>query len=467
MDSNVLENVLIIERVSRKDWEVVVVGGGTAECTAARASAERGAETLVIDKERLERIGDKICGDAISKHHFDRTGIKPPRGRELGSEFRGIRVFSPDHNTVYLVPGNGYGVHRHEFGQRLIKEAIEAGVGVAPNIVVREPIVEGGVVRGVVVEDSRGVMRSVGANIVIDASGWRGVIRRSVASLMGGVEAFSPRDLAFCYREIWLMDEPVEEHDFADMYPDNEAAPGGYWWFFPKEEGSVVNVGLGLQMSTGKNPKEHFEKYIRPNMSKGVKKVFDVGAGIVPTRRPLNTLVWDGVCFIGDAASAANPLHGGGIGQSMYSGILAGKIAAETVLEGDHSRDNLWQYNKLYMDGYGKRGAILDVFRTFLQTLSNEHLNFGMERRLIDESDLRIIGSEAVNPVSTMDKARRAARSIMKPRFIRDLYRVGKVMSRIKDLYGDYPDSPEKLGSWITMVNRVFSDYRSSLGLEP
>jgi digeranylgeranylglycerophospholipid reductase len=467
MDDHIRENVLSLEDVCRNDWDVIVVGGGTAGSPAAKISAEMGTETLILEKERLERIGDKVCGDAVGKHHFDRTGIDPPKGRDLGSKFSGIRVFSPNHKTTYLVPGHGYGVNRHEFGYRLLKDALDAGARIAPNTTVKAPVIEDGVVNGVIVEDGRGERRSVEASIVIDASGWRGVIRRDAASLMEEMRTYSLRDLAYCYREIWSMDEPLEEHDLADMYPNNEAAPGGYWWFFPKEEGSVVNVGLGLQMSTGKNPKKHFDRYIAPAMFKGVKKVLDVGAGIVPTRRPLSTLVWDGVCFVGDAASTANPLHGGGIGQSMYSGVLAGKIAAEAALGGDISRGGLWEYNLSYMDGYGKRGAVLDVFRTYLQTLNNQDLNFGMEHRLIDESDLRIIGSEAVNPISMMDKARQATMVFRKPQLLRNLYRVGKVMKRVKDLYSDYPDSPGKLGGWAERVNKVFSDYRRSLGLEP
>jgi len=62
---------------------VVVVGAGTGGCLAAKTVAEAGFNVCLIDRKREQDIGDKVCGDAIGKHHFDTLGLEYPTGKEL------------------------------------------------------------------------------------------------------------------------------------------------------------------------------------------------------------------------------------------------------------------------------------------------------------------------------------------------------------------------------------------------
>ena len=42
----------------------------------------------------------------------------------------------------------------------------------------------------------------------------------------------------------------------------------------------------------------------------------------------------------------------------------------------DVSRRGLWQYNIDYMKGYGAKQAGLDIFRIFIQEITNDELNY-------------------------------------------------------------------------------------------
>lgn len=439
-----------------REWDVIVVGAGTAGSVAARFCAERGLETLLVDSKPAGKIGDKVCGDAVSHHHFANAGVAPPSGRELAGTFSAVRVFSPDRRSSYSVHGKGYALNRYEFGQRLLREAVEAGATLWDRTRVRGPLLEGRSVVGVVAEREGSAIK-VTSKVVIDASGWRGAVRSKLPEALGVERSFDPRDLSFCFREVVELGDPYPANDAADIYLDEEAAPGGYWWAFPKGSGAVLNVGLGVQMSTGVNPKRKYEERVLAEPYMKRRSVLDARAGVVPTRRPVAKPVVDGCVFVGDAASTANPLHGGGIGPSMYSARLAAEAAADAVEAGDYSSAALWPAAHGYMTTYGARAAALDAFRIFLQRLTNEDLNFGMSRRLIADEDLQALSDGRSVEVPLSEKAKRAIRGLARPSLLKKLAWVSRVMSEAHSLYMEYPESPERFEAWARRAGELFA----------
>ena len=55
----------------QKSFDVIVVGAGTAGTTAARFIAKKGLNVCLIDSKDRNKIGDKICGDAVGNEIFD------------------------------------------------------------------------------------------------------------------------------------------------------------------------------------------------------------------------------------------------------------------------------------------------------------------------------------------------------------------------------------------------------------
>ncbi len=316
---------------------------------------------------------------------------------------------------------------------------------------------------GVIARSVDGKEVSIRSKIVIDASGWRGVIRKEMAPRIGVEKKFSSKDMALCYREIRLLSKPLDEYNYTDIFLDVKIAPGGYWWLFPKEDGRKINIGVGVLMKTASNPRRLYEKYLASLPIMKNSKLIDAGAGSVPTRKPLHTLVDNGVIFIGDAASAANPVHGGGIGQSMFSGTLAGETAAQAVSEGDVSRDRLWGINVTYMRSYGRQNASLDIFRIFLQKLENRDINYGMAKRLVDETDLQHVEVEKSIELSLNKKVERAIRGLRRPSLLRRLAHVSGAMRRVRELYEEYPETPTGIEGWVKEEEDIFKEYERSL----
>jgi len=393
-----------------KKFDVIVVGAGTGGCLAAKTVAEAGLRVCMIDRKAEQKIGDKVCGDAIGKHHFDNIGIAHPSGEELDQTMEGIKVYSPDMKTVVNVKGegvHGYLINRLLFGQS-----------------------------------------EIFAQVVVDASGHSAVLRKKLPPEMGIETEVNDEDVEICYREIREVKEQIDEPEFCKIYLDLQRFPGGYCWIFPKSS-TTVNVGLGVAMKEGfPNPKDLFnEQVLSIPFFKG-SRALTGGGGLVPTRRPISPMVGNGIVIIGDAACQVNPIHGGGIGPSMMGGVKAGQVIIEALEKGDVSRKEMWSYTGIFMKEYGAKQAGLDIFRILLQRLSNEEMNYGMSHHLITDEDLLKASMGEDLKLNITEKTSRLFKGLGSLSLLKKLNATAKLMKEIKELHRNYPSSPEGLREW-------------------
>ena len=112
-----------------------------------------GLKTLLLDKKPRLEVGQKVCGDEISKSHFEATGIEFPKEQEISGAIAGADVYPPSMSNELKVRGwaefDGWTVNRLSFGQRLLGEAIDAGVAFQANSRVSNPILRNDAVIGV------------------------------------------------------------------------------------------------------------------------------------------------------------------------------------------------------------------------------------------------------------------------------------------------------------------------------
>ena len=441
-------------------YDLLVVGAGVAGCMAARVGAERGLSVCIIDVKPRDRIGEKVCADAIGKHHFDRLGLAYPKGVELKARIKGVRVFSPSRRISYFVEGEGFIVNRKPFGQRLLKEALDAGAELLDKTKALGPIVKDGFVVGVEAKRPQVGKLEIYAEVTIDASGFLATIRSNMPPEAGFPSWIDRRDYCVGYREVRELKGGLEEPDVCHIYLSSILAPGGYAWVFPAGEGRA-NVGLGVQAVEGHpNPRALlYEHLLSWPMFKG-SRVLEAGGWFIPTRRPLENMAWNGLLLAGDAACQANPLHGGGIGQSLLGGSLAAEVASDAIEAGDVSLKALWAYNVQFMRLMGARNAELDVFRIFLQKLTDDEIEYGMSKKLIGEEDLaRVSEGESIS-LSALDKLSRALRALGRPGFLRRLSRTLKLMKEVRQHYEAYPASPDRFKSWEEKARALFEEAR-------
>ena len=444
---------------------MIVVGAGTAGCMAAKVLASRGFDVCLIDRKDRRSIGDKVCGDAVGRHHFDNLGLPYPSGEEKEGDIVGVKIYSPDRATVFRISGyglTGFMINRHLFGQRLLKYAVDAGAILKDNVHVSAPIIEDEHVKGVEATDLKtGKKLKMLSTLTIDASGASAILRRKLPPEIGIESEVSWEDKVTCYREIRQLSREIDEPEFCKIYLDLTAAPGGYCWIFPKNN-RRVNVGLGvISTPNHPNPKSQLYTHVLSKPLFNSSSILHGGGGIVPTRRPLDSLVGKGIVVAGDAGCQVNPIHGGGIGPSMMGGMISGEVISDALESGDLSLEALWPVNVRFMKNYGKKQAGLDVFRIFLQGITNEDLNYGMRYQLITEDDLLKASLGEDISLNISETTRRVFTGLGRLSLLRALYRMARTLREVRRLYDEYPTSPNEFPKWKMKIERIFSEVKA------
>lgn len=448
-------------------YDVIVVGAGTAGCLAAKTAAEAGLKVCLIERKSHKEIGEKICGDALGEHHLKALGLKAPQHGELEKRIEGVKIYSPDLETVFTIKHEdfrGYLLNRRLFGQWLLKMALDEGAVLNDSTQCLEPIVEKGCVTGVFAKNMRTRQKvRFDGKTVVDASGFLAVVRRKLPKEMGIENAISNEDVEACYREIRQLKQETKDKEYCEIYLNQKVTPGGYTWIFYKGS-AKVNAGLGVCMR-GKfpNPKDQFYKHILTKPLFEGSLLLNGGAWYDPTRRPLDNMVGNGVIIAGDAACLVNPIHGGGIGPSMLSGHLAGKTIEEALEKGNVSQKALWTYNVKYMEDYGTKQAGLDVFRLLLLTCKDEDLNYGMKYALLTEEDVLKAGLGEDFHLNISETARRVFRGLKRIRFLNKLRITVNLMKQVKAHYRNYPKDPKEFEKWRLKTEALFREARSKL----
>ena len=453
----------------QKSFDVIVVGAGTGGTTAARFAAQKGLNVCLIDSKEKGQIGDKICGDAVGSEIFGFLNITHPKDAELSCHIKGAKLYSPNlKKSITLVDPKqaGYIINRLEYGQRLLNEAIDAGVTqFLDKTMALDLLYKNGTVNGLKVKLENKESIDLKAKIIIDGSGFYSPLRKIVNSSL--IEkSISKEDSILCYREIIEFSpssQEVQDPEYITIILDQEKAPGGYIWYFPKNESSL-NIGLGVFMDLKGKVKVLYQKNVYQEFIKTseVKKISS-GGGVVPVRRPLWSCADNGIMLIGDAACQVNPLHGGGIDSSMRAGFHAANSAVHALENNNYSINELWDYNYNVMSSFGAEFASLDLLRIVLQYLSNDDINFGLERDLLTGEEILEVSSTGGLNLSLINIAIKAFKGISRPNLLLDLNYLRIKMKEISNLYKNFPREITGFLKWKMKVEDIYEKIKKMI----
>ncbi|MFW9818002.1 MAG: geranylgeranyl reductase family protein [Candidatus Thorarchaeota archaeon] len=452
-----------------KIFDVIVVGAGTGGTTAARFAAKKGLKVCLIDGKQREKIGDKICGDAVGNEIFEILKINHPKNEELSCHIKGAKLYSPNLKkciTLLDPKQAGYMVNRLEFGQRLLNEALDSGVNqFLDKTMALDLLYKNGTVNGIKAKLTNGEKVDLSAKVVIDASGFYSPLRKKVQSKIIEKNILK-EDSILCYREIVkfkLKDQQVQDPEYITIILNQEKAPGGYIWYFPKSQSSI-NIGIGTFMEYRGRVKDLYKKNVFQEYVKSNNfEIISSGGGVVPVRRPLWSCADNGFMLVGDAACQVNPLHGGGIDPSMRAGYHAANSAIMAIEVDNNSINQLWDYNHKIMTSLGTEFASLDLLRLVLQSLSNADLNYGLERDLLRGEEILEISSTGGLNLSLIDMAVKAFKGISNPNLLLDLNYLRIKMNEISKLYKNFPQNLEAFPDWKEKVIEIYNKIKKMI----
>ena len=480
-----------------RDYDIIVAGGGLAGMIVASSAAyysKQSLKILVVDRNASPQIGKKtisgwVCGDAVGKNSVDymtsRIGIKW-QNPEIEHPVKGVIAFSPDHETSISFDGEGYILNRKVLPQKQLNDALNAGIEIKYNLALRNVLTDNGNVIGVEGEDleTKSLFKKT-CKIVVDCTGVTSVLRTNLPINSHIQKKINRDDLEATGRYIYNFENEVEDNTFFDpdyclIHLDQNIAPGGYAWVFPKGK-SKVNVGLGVQQKAmeehnrkqgqRKDLKTKIDDYVRMNPVIKNPQIADSesddgnswGTWQVSVRRQNDCLVANGYMLVGDSAWMPKPLDAGGIGPAIIAATIAGKDAVQSIQANDYSEESLWQYNLDFVDAYGYKTAGLEVFRRLLQKLSNDQINFGM-KHFLSKLDIENITNGEHPEFGMVDKLNMFIHGAINKSLAEDLKHTADVNKKLVVHYHNYPKEPNDFPEWQLGLSKLMSDAFVKLG---
>lgn len=480
-----------------RDYDIIVAGGGLAGMVVASSAAhysKQSLKILVVDRNPSPQLGKKtisgwVCGDAVGKNSVDymtsRIGIKW-QSPEIEHPVNGVIAFSPDHETSISFDGEGYILNRKVLPQKQLNDALSAGIEIRYNLALRNVIYDDNNVIGVLGQEleTKTVFKKT-CKIVVDCTGVTSVLRTNLPIRSYIQRKINRDDLEATGRYIYNFENGVEDNTYFDpnyclIHLDQDIAPGGYAWVFPKGK-NKVNIGLGVQQKSmeehnkkhglHKDLKAKIDDYVmmnpvikNPHIAEGESDDGNTwGTWQVSVRRQNDCLVANGYMLVGDSAWMPKPLDAGGIGPAIIAATIAGKDAVQSIQANDYSEESLWQYNLDFVDAYGYKTAGLEIFRRLLQKLSNDQINYGM-KHFLSKMDIDNITNGEHPEFGMLGKLNMLIHGAFNKTLAEDLKHTAEVNKKLVNHFHNYPTKPNDFSDWQNRLTKYMSDAYIKLG---
>jgi flavin-dependent dehydrogenase len=328
---------------SAEDFDVAVVGGSVAGCTAARLFAQRGASVALVERRTDLAAYKVICTHAIlppATPTIERLGLAPILAeRDVPRPWP--ELWTPHGGWFGDPDARGWGVTRRTLDPLLRDLAAGTpGVEFFPGYSAKRVLRDRGRPAGIEVEDRDGRSLRLSARLLVAADG-----RKSSVARLAGVPGRVRPHNRFFYFSYWRGVERVRTPagpSFRLWVPHPEGASE-----FPNENGLTVLVAVYSRWRLAEVRADLEGSYMRtltelpggPDLSNAerVSKILgkiEVPNVIRPAARP-------GIAFVGDAALAADPTFGVGISFAFMgaewlvdetSGVLDDRQALDKAL---------------------------------------------------------------------------------------------------------------------------------------
>ena len=463
------------------DYDVIVAGGGLAGTIAAQSISHysnQNLKILVIDRNTEFLPGRKslagwVCGDACSKEAVDfmSNRIKVQWTRpEIEHDVKGVMAFSPDRETAIPFDGEGYMLNRQKLPEIQNERCKKMGIEFEYEINLTGLIYEGQQAVGVQGIDNKTKQPfKKTSKIVVDATGVTSTLRNGLQNSTKVEKIIDRRDLESTGRYIMYFDQGQKDltefdSDYCIIHLDQDIAPGGYGWVFPKGD-NKVNIGLGIEKSfldkrnkrLGKKDnvaslmKEYLERNKAIKNSRLSEDPEDInnnsGVFQVSVRRQNDCMVSGGYMLVGDSAWMPKAIDAGGIGPALIAGAIIGNNISQAIEANDVSEASLWQYNLDFIKEYGYKTAGLELFRGLVQQMTNEQISYGM-KHFLGNLDIESISKGEHPDFSGLGKLGMIIRGVMNKTVAKALRYTSEQNQWLVEHYYNYPKDPSGFDEW-------------------
>ena len=351
--------------------DVLIVGGGPAGLAAAEAAAKQGARALVL--ERQNEIGYPVHtsgGSWIS----DMRALGIPE--HLYHPIQKVYFVSPQREVpLYYEQAVCCVIDVRGVYQHLAGRAVSAGASIRMRHTVEQTVIEDGRVLGVTAKTHVGERVTFTAPVTIDASG----VARHVGVRTEMGDAFHRYGFGAEY-DLYAPNYPQDE---LYLIMGSQYAPRGYAWAFPRGNGRV-RLGVGVLHPDCDDDARVYLDRIMHELPQFAGKFeyaspIEYHTGLFPSEGPVERFSRDGLLLAGDSGGHGSTLVGEGIRFAIYSGQLAGQVAAEAVKAGDTSAKALGRFDKQWRSRFGRDMDISYLINKHIANYTDEQWDSGLD----------------------------------------------------------------------------------------
>ncbi len=315
------------------EYDVIVVGGGSAGLNTAINCSKAGLRAAVIEEH--SKIGfPRHCSGLYSTRFLSLMEVKE---EFYEHEVSGAKFHSPSGKIIELMRKEkvAFVINRERLDDFLGKRAKDCGVNVISNSKVVD--FSAGPDDATVTTDKK----TLTTKLVCGADGSNSFIRRKL-----GIE--TPHKL----HGIMAITDEADHANFVDLYFDNKLYPGFFAWKIPR--GKTTEYGIAGE--AGPNNVQNFNDFLAEfNVNE-----YELSSGVIPFG--FQKSYANRTLLVGDAAAQVKPLTGGGVIYGMICASAAAGVFKEAVEKNKFDENFLSRYQKTWRGQIGKgiaRGLLI------------------------------------------------------------------------------------------------------------
>lgn len=345
-------------------YDIVIAGGGPAGLAAAKAAADKGLRVLVLEKSLEIGYPVHTSGGSWTRElialGIPEKYIHPIHTLEFISK-NASASFNYEQPEICIIDVRA--VYQH-----LAEQASLAGAVILTNTTVKAALLENGKLCGVRAVRN-GIRTDFKARLVIDASGFGGVIARQMG-LAKPVESFGNGAEYELVTSSWQQDKTT-------ILLGSDFLPVGYAWVFPYGK-NRVRVGLGIISPVCReDPLKLLESFLNSDHPVAQQlrpfSIMETHLGSVPNSGYIDKSYADNLLIAGDAAGQVLGIAGEGIRLALEIGAIAGETAAQAIQKNDTSAAFLKRYETRWKQKYARSIEINASMNQIIRNYKDAH----------------------------------------------------------------------------------------------